>query len=55
MLQENVPSQVCKGEPRLLITGGRSNCDVTISNITLADWGDWMCMLTDDVNFSTSR
>ena len=54
-VQENVPSQVCKGEPRLLISGGRSNCDITIANTSLTDWGGWMCLVTDDINFSTSR
>jgi len=46
---------VCKGDPRLVLSGTETSCDLSISDMSVADWGTWMCLVNDDINFSTAR
>ena len=54
-IQENRVSSVCEGEPRIVISGGDNMCSITISNVTGEDWGDWMCVAQDSVDWLTDR
>ena len=48
-------SSVCAGDPRIVISGGDTRCSITINNVTSGDWGDWMCLVQDDVDFEKAE
>ena len=53
--REEGASQVCQGDPRIMVQGDSTNCGITITNITRDDWGAWMCLVQDGEEFSTDR
>ena len=52
---EEGASQVCQGDPRIMVQGDYTTCGMTISNITRDDWGTWMCLVQDGEEFLTDR
>lgn len=56
-IQENDEgaSQVCQGDPRIMVQGDSTTCGMTISNVTRDDWGAWMCLVQDGEEFLTDR
>ena len=52
---EEGASQVCQGDPRIMVQGDSTNCGITVSNVTREDWGTWMCLVQDGEEFKTDR
>ena len=52
---ENGASQVCHGDPRIIVQGDSTNCGITVNNVTSDDWGAWMCLVQDGEEFKTDR
>ena len=52
---EKGASQVCQGDPRIMVQGDTTNCGITVSNVTREDWGAWMCLVQDGEEFKTDR
>jgi len=52
---EEAVSQVCQGDPRIMVQGESTHCGITVSNVTSEDWGAWMCLVQDGDEFKTDR
>ena len=54
-IQESSPQSVCPNDNRILLEGGRQNCDIVIRNVQPQDYGDWTCFVSDSVDFDNDK
>ena len=54
-IQEHTPENICDGDNRITLQGGRNNCDIVLRNVKTEDYGTWMCMVTDPVYFNSHK
>jgi len=54
-IQEKMPQNVCDGDNRITLEGGPNNCDIVLRNVKPEDFGTWMCLVTDPVNFNSDK
>ena len=54
-IQEHSISSVCAGDDRIMISGSDTTCSITINNVTVRDWGNWMCLVQDGEVFQKDQ
>ena len=54
-LRDQLGTDLCGGEERLVMTGNQSACHLTIAGVRLEDHGEWTCALSDSQTLETVK